>query len=117
MLGLGNYDVNVLMTALQSKGYEAKWFDKRKPLDILVMENIYGFVLNVPSAFRLVGIWPLPFKQKHWIALRGVDDGIFFNLDSNLGKAEKIGKVRTNKQELNSSVTSCDKARRGGKIH
>lgn len=30
MLGLGNYDVNVLMAALQLRGYEAMWFDKRK---------------------------------------------------------------------------------------
>lgn len=30
ILGLGNYDINVIMTALQTKGYEAIWFDKRK---------------------------------------------------------------------------------------
>lgn len=30
MLGLGQYDVNVIMSALQLKGYEAIWFDKRK---------------------------------------------------------------------------------------
>lgn len=30
VLGFGNYDVNVIMTALQTKGYEAIWFDKRK---------------------------------------------------------------------------------------
>ncbi|KAH7948736.1 hypothetical protein HPB49_001431 [Dermacentor silvarum] len=30
MLGLGNYDVNVIMSALQLRGYEAIWFDKRK---------------------------------------------------------------------------------------
>lgn len=30
MLGLGNYDINVIMTALQLKGCEAIWFDKRK---------------------------------------------------------------------------------------
>ena len=29
-LGLGNYDVNVVMAALQDEGYEAKWFDKRR---------------------------------------------------------------------------------------
>lgn len=29
-LGLGNYDVNVIMTALQMQGFEACWFDKRK---------------------------------------------------------------------------------------
>lgn len=30
ILGLGNYDVNVLIAALQNKGYSAFWFDKRK---------------------------------------------------------------------------------------
>lgn len=30
IMGLGNYDINVIMTALQRKGYEAVWFDKRK---------------------------------------------------------------------------------------
>ena len=94
LLGLGNYDVNVLMRALQSRGFEAKWFDKRKPPSILVVENIFGFVLNVPSNFRVVGLVPLPFlKQKHWIALRGVGS-TFYNLDSNLKGPEEIGKVK-----------------------
>jgi josephin len=30
MFGLGNYDVNVIMAALQDKGFETVWFDKRK---------------------------------------------------------------------------------------
>ena len=30
MLGLGNYDANVIMTALEEKGYKMRWFDKRK---------------------------------------------------------------------------------------
>lgn len=30
MLGIGNYDINVIMKALQSKDCEAIWFDKRK---------------------------------------------------------------------------------------
>lgn len=30
MLGWGQYDVNVLIVALQRRGYEAIWFDKRK---------------------------------------------------------------------------------------
>ena len=28
-VGLGNYDVNVVMAALDLKGHEAIWFDKR----------------------------------------------------------------------------------------
>ena len=30
ILGIGNYDINVIMVALQSHGYETVWFDKRK---------------------------------------------------------------------------------------
>ena len=29
LLGLGNYDVNVLMAAVQMKEHEVVWFDKR----------------------------------------------------------------------------------------
>ena len=29
-LGLGNYDVNVIMMALQKRGLKALWFDKRR---------------------------------------------------------------------------------------
>ena len=106
LLGLGNYDVNVLMSALQSRGYEAKWFDKRKPLSILVFDNIYGFVLNVPSNFRVVGIVPLPFlKQKHWIALRSVGT-TFYNLDSNLKKPEELGKASHMRKTHNPSELS-----------
>ena len=30
MFGLGNYDVNVIMAALQTKNLDTVWFDKRK---------------------------------------------------------------------------------------
>lgn len=30
LLGLGNYDINVIMAALQLRGREAVWFDKRR---------------------------------------------------------------------------------------
>lgn len=30
MLGNGNYDVNVIMAALQTRGFEAVWWDKRR---------------------------------------------------------------------------------------
>lgn len=35
MLGFGNYDVNVLMAAVQKKECETVWFDKRKYVDLL----------------------------------------------------------------------------------
>ena len=30
LLGTGNFDVNVLMTALQLRGRDARWFDRRR---------------------------------------------------------------------------------------
>lgn len=40
-LGLGNYDVNVLMAALQKKGFFSVWFDKRR----WVLIYIFFFLL------------------------------------------------------------------------
>ncbi|KAL9956471.1 hypothetical protein ACROYT_G037950 [Oculina patagonica] len=47
MLGLGNYDVNVLMAALQLKEYEAVWFDKRLGYGTLPIRDI-TYVLLAP---------------------------------------------------------------------
>lgn len=45
MLGLGSYDINVIMSALQAKGCEAIWFDKRKYVVNELYEHI-AFVLS-----------------------------------------------------------------------
>ncbi|KAL8587377.1 hypothetical protein ACOMHN_062111 [Nucella lapillus] len=89
MFGLGNYDVNVIMAALQKKGYETVWFDKRKDVGVLVVENIMGFILNTPTDYRF-GFVRLPFQRKHWIAIRRVGK-YFLNLDSKLEGPEIIG--------------------------
>ncbi|GFO41837.1 josephin-like protein [Plakobranchus ocellatus] len=89
MLGLGNYDVNVLMAALQEKGYETIWFDKRKNVDVLEPGNIMGFILNTPSAYRF-GPLKLALHCKHWIALRRLK-GQYMNLDSKLSTPATIG--------------------------
>ncbi|CAL8123479.1 unnamed protein product [Orchesella dallaii] len=99
VFGLGNYDINVIMTALQQKQLEAIWFDKRKdPSEELNFENIYGFILNIPSDCRL-GWLALPIKRKHWVAIRNLpsiterDAGRnnYYNLDSKFDKPESIG--------------------------
>lgn len=89
MFGLGNYDVNVIMAALQNKGYETVWFDKRKDVGVLVIENIMGFILNTPTDYHF-GFVRLPFHLKHWIAIRKVGDS-YRNLDSKLESPETIG--------------------------
>ena len=85
----GNYDVNVLMAALQTKGYEAVWWDKRRDVDAIALTNITGFIMNLPSSLCW-GPLKLPLKRQHWICVREVG-GAYYNLDSKLKMPEWIG--------------------------
>ncbi|XP_014460708.1 josephin-2 isoform X1 [Alligator mississippiensis] len=88
-LGTGNYDVNVIMAALHSLDFAAVWWDKRKFLEQLVLSQILGFIINVPSNVSL-GFMSLPLRRKHWIAVRQVN-GTYYNLDSKLKAPACIG--------------------------
>ncbi|CAL8302488.1 unnamed protein product [Lota lota] len=89
MLGNGNYDVNVIMAALQTCGFEAVWWDKRRDVGSIALSNVTGFILNVPSNLRW-GPLRLPLKRQHWIGVREVG-GVYYNLDSKLRGPHPIG--------------------------
>ncbi|NP_001089918.1 Josephin domain containing 1 L homeolog [Xenopus laevis] len=89
MLGNGNYDVNVIMAALQTKGYEAVWWDKRRDVNLISLSNVTGFIMNLPSSLSW-GPLKLPLKRQHWICVREVG-GNYYNLDSKLKRPEWIG--------------------------
>lgn len=57
----------------------------------LCLDNIEGFILNVPTEYKL-GFVLLPLKRRHWIALKKIR-GAFYNLDSKLDSPQLIGKV------------------------
>jgi len=85
---LGNYDVNVVIKALQDLSYTVDWFDKRlNPLD-QTFENVFGFILNIPTSYSLgfVNFW----HGKHWVAVRKINDA-WYNLDSKISAPQKIG--------------------------
>ncbi|XP_022903386.1 josephin-2 [Onthophagus taurus] len=107
VLGLGNYDINVLMKALQSRGYEAIWFDKRKEPTCLKLENIFGFILNVPSDYKLSFI-TLPLKRRHWVTCRRINVN-FYNLDSKLETPEVIGNNENVMEYLQDELEHKDK--------
>ncbi|KAL1140980.1 hypothetical protein AAG570_000906 [Ranatra chinensis] len=107
LLGLGNYDVNVIMAALQRKGYEAVWYDKRKPVECLRLAEICGFILNVPSDYRL-GFVLLPLKRRHWVAIRQVA-GTYYNLDSKLDVPHIIGQDNELLEYLREQLESKEK--------
>ena len=68
----GNYDINVLIAALEEKGKTVVWHDRRKgasSIDVDAPEDVLmGVVINV-ALKRFAGIW----RSRHWIALRKID--------------------------------------------
>uniref|UniRef100_A0A8C8X553 Josephin-2 n=2 Tax=Panthera TaxID=9688 RepID=A0A8C8X553_PANLE len=89
LLGTGNYDVNVIMAALQGLGLATVWWDRRRPLSQLALPQVLGLILNLPSPMSL-GLLSLPLRRRHWVALRQVD-GVYYNLDSKLRAPEALG--------------------------
>ncbi|WKY16170.1 hypothetical protein Q1695_001113 [Nippostrongylus brasiliensis] len=70
MIGLGNYDANVLMSALALHDYQ----------------NIDALIVNVPSK-NFIPFW----KGRHWYTiLRQQDSNKFFNLDSKLTTPQEV---------------------------
>ncbi|KAG7949524.1 hypothetical protein I3843_13G067200 [Carya illinoinensis] len=78
----GNYDINVLIAALEGKGKSVIWHDRRNAASMINLdaseETQMGIVLNV-SVRKFGGIW----KGRHWVALKKIN-GVWCNLDSDL---------------------------------
>ncbi|XP_075430357.1 josephin-2 isoform X2 [Ascaphus truei] len=108
VLGTGNYDVNVIMAALQTLDYAAVWWDKRRSLESLVLSEIFGFILNIPSRISL-GFLSLPITRKHWIAVQQIH-GIYYNLDSKLKAPVKLGGPKELREFLQECISqgSCE---------
>ncbi|KAM7255889.1 hypothetical protein ACFE04_011630 [Oxalis oulophora] len=81
----GNYDINVLMAALEEKGKSVVWHDRRNGADSIEFnDDLMGIVLNVPVR-RYAGLW----RGRHWIAMREIG-GVWYNLDSDMHRPEKF---------------------------
>ncbi|KAG8096655.1 hypothetical protein GUJ93_ZPchr0013g36571 [Zizania palustris] len=74
----GNYDVNVLITALEARNKKVVWHDHRKGASSIDLDAaaLVGLMINVPVR-RLGGLW----TGRHWVAIRSIN-GTWFNLDS-----------------------------------
>ncbi|KAJ4903232.1 Josephin-like protein [Raphanus sativus] len=76
----GNYDVNVMIAALEGKGKSVEWHDKRRGAYSINLgaDTLMGIVLNVPVT-RYVGLW----RSRRWVVMRKID-GVWYNLDCDL---------------------------------
>jgi len=82
----GNYDVNVLITALEARKKKVVWHDRRKGASSIDLdgEALVGLMINVPIR-RFRGLW----TGRHWVAIRSID-GVWFNLDSDLSEPKQF---------------------------
>lgn len=82
----GNYDVNVLITALEARKKKVVWHDRRKGASSIDLnaEALVGLMINVPVR-RFRGLW----TGRHWVAIRSID-GVWFNLDSDLSEPKQF---------------------------
>ncbi|CRK88472.1 CLUMA_CG002217, isoform A [Clunio marinus] len=110
LLGLGNYDVNAIMLALEEKSMQLNWFDKRKEISASSLEltKSFGFILNIPSDYTIAFI-TLPLKSRHWICIKKMADEKFYNLDSKLERPKCIGSEEDFVQYLQNEMKSNDK--------
>ncbi|KDP46525.1 hypothetical protein JCGZ_08497 [Jatropha curcas] len=79
----GNYDINVLIAALEERGKTVVWHDRRNGASSIELDNdndLFGIILNV-QVRRYAGFW----KSRHWVALRKIG-GVWYNLDSDLSE-------------------------------
>ncbi|KAL8154093.1 hypothetical protein V2J09_011853 [Rumex salicifolius] len=93
----GNYDINVLIAALESKGKSVTWHDRRVGVSSIDLKGsdgdggLMGIVLNVPVR-RYGGL----LKNRHWVTLRMIH-GVWYDLDSDLRaprQFQDVDKVR-----------------------
>lgn len=114
MLGLGCYDVNVIIAALAKRGFDVVWYDKRKDPNSLDLDIITGFILNVPNTpsggFFATPLSYIPQQaqiwssQKHWIAIRKIGQH-YYNLDSKLISPICIGNEKSLLQHFTNNST------------
>ncbi|CEF60100.1 Josephin-like protein [Strongyloides ratti] len=84
-LGLGDYDANVLMAALDKEGYTCTWFDSRLTASSINHNEVFGYIFNVPSE----SFFPF-MKKRHWFCVIRTEKNYFYNLDSKLLSPSKI---------------------------
>uniref|UniRef100_A0AC35U6F1 Ubiquitinyl hydrolase 1 n=1 Tax=Rhabditophanes sp. KR3021 TaxID=114890 RepID=A0AC35U6F1_9BILA len=94
-IGLGDYDANVLMAAVDKFGYTCTWFDRRSDPKIIQHEKIFGYIFNVPSE----SFFPF-IKKRHWLSVIRFNGNQFVNLDSKLSYPQRVNNFNQFAEDL-----------------
>eukprot|EP00638_Chattonella_subsalsa_P022884 CAMPEP_0117855916 /NCGR_PEP_ID=MMETSP0950-20121206/928_1 /TAXON_ID=44440 /ORGANISM="Chattonella subsalsa, Strain CCMP2191" /LENGTH=329 /DNA_ID=CAMNT_0005704901 /DNA_START=26 /DNA_END=1016 /DNA_ORIENTATION=+ len=83
LLGTGNYDLNVLMVALQLKDCQIQWHDQRKSVKEINLDSCLGVLINVEEKGY---VW----TSNHWYAIRKYED-VYYDFNSKLQSPVPLG--------------------------
>ena len=91
----GNYDLRIILEALERYGYVVRAVDPSESLDIFPFEDCFGLLLNIPlktSYFdRLPIIRSFSKPGRHWLTIKSIDGQVFYDFDSKHSKPQFIG--------------------------
>ncbi|OUM60020.1 hypothetical protein PIROE2DRAFT_63397 [Piromyces sp. E2] len=95
VLPIGNYDVNVIMWALDIRGKEIQWFDNRHldELEQLDIDKLFGIIINKGSKGSVF--------SKHWYTLRPV-----YKSDARMAMHEKILRPKNTENDNTNDKTN-----------
>lgn len=88
---MDDFNVQTLEIALNQQGMGMQWFDRRRELRDLRLQDatLVGLIMNVYQDGETRSCLPGTAKQ-HWQCIRRVM-GTYFNLDSHLEEPKRIG--------------------------
>ncbi|RAL43304.1 hypothetical protein DM860_012445 [Cuscuta australis] len=97
----GNYDINVLVAALEGKGKGVVWHDRRVGAGAIDLDGeMMGIIVNLPVR-RFAGLW----RSRHWVALRRID-GVWYNLDSDFSAPRAFRDIEEVREYLDGIISS-----------
>lgn len=98
----GNYDINVLISAVEGKGKKVIWHDRRNKASSINLDDseskLMGIVLNV-SVKKYAGMW----NSRHWISIRRIN-GVWYNLDSDFSSPNSFGSTEELREFLDIAI-------------
>lgn len=91
VFGMGDYDANVLLFALEKEGCSTKWLTEKDDISsMLQLPSLFGFLVNVEGRHWMQKVIDLFVDgTRHWIAVSRYQDG-FYLVDSKSAAARKM---------------------------
>lgn len=105
----GNYDLRIILEAFKKEGYSLRAIDSTESFETFPFNQSFGLLLN--KALDQSFLERVPFLNRfskparHWFAIKCLNDGNFYDLDSKLKKPQLIG----DRQQLIDYLTKFDR--------